>query len=93
MAVANQKANGDRGTDEATRLINAYILRLHNDLRKAHRGKWAVFIGAGATYDYGIQTMTEMAATLNEIVLENKPNSGLFSRNPEVTRSFDPKCW
>ncbi len=75
MADANQKANGDRGTDEATRLINAYILRLHNDLRKAHRGKWAVFIGAGATYDYGIQTMTEMAATLNEIISEKNPIS------------------
>lgn len=49
-------------------MIDASILRLHADLRKAQRGKWAAFLGAGSSYDYGIPIMSEMANILKPLI-------------------------
>lgn len=40
------------------------IKTFYSDLRKAKEGKFAIFLGAGSSYDYGIPTMEEMANML-----------------------------
>jgi len=59
-----------------TELIETF----YSDLRKAKEGKFAIFLGAGSSYDYGIPTMEEMATMLlNEF------------KSKEKTESFDDK--
>ena len=43
------------------------IKNFHTDLRKS-KGKFALFLGAGFSYDYGIPTMDEMAQILRLIL-------------------------
>ena len=46
----------------------------HTDLRKS-KGKFAIFLGAGSSYDYGIPTMVEMAQILRQQVIDKVENS------------------
>lgn len=67
-------------------MIDPTIRRLHSDLRKAQRGKWALFLGAGTSYDYGIPTMTEMAELLYERMTKDKPDFGISSDSLQLLR-------
>lgn len=58
-------------------MVEKLISRLHSDLRKAKPGKWAVFLGAGASYDYGIPTMKEMATRLVAMAKSNELDHGI----------------
>jgi len=57
-------------------MADSPVLHLHNSLRQA-KERWAVFLGAGASYDYGIPTMAEMANILREIIKDRKPKHGI----------------
>ncbi|HHD64864.1 MAG TPA: hypothetical protein ENK96_11010 [Desulfobulbaceae bacterium] len=46
----------------------------HTDLRKS-KGKFAVFLGAGSSYDYGIPTMDEMAQILRQQVINKNEDT------------------
>jgi len=50
------------------------VKNFHTDLRKS-KGKFAVFLGAGSSYDYGIPTMDEMAQILRQQVIDNNEDS------------------
>jgi NAD-dependent SIR2 family protein deacetylase len=52
------------------------VLNLHNSLRQA-KERWAVFLGAGASYDYGIPTMREIATILRRMIRDNKTEHGV----------------
>jgi len=52
------------------------VLNLHNSLRQA-KERWAIFLGAGASYDYGIPTMVEIADILRELIREKKLAHGI----------------
>jgi len=51
------------------------IKNFHTDLRKS-KGKFAVFLGAGSSYDYGIPTMDEMAQVLRQQTIDKNEDSG-----------------
>lgn len=57
-------------------MVDTSIQRLYADIRKAQRGKWAVFLGAGSSYDYGIPIMSEMANILRQLIegIDSAPN-------------------
>jgi hypothetical protein len=57
-------------------MADSQVLNLHNSLRKA-KDQWAVFLGAGASYDYGIPTMSEIAEILNKLIQDKKPKYGI----------------
>jgi len=46
--------------------MSEIIEAFYSDLRKIKEGKFAIFLGAGSSYDYGIPTMDEMALMLVE---------------------------
>lgn len=52
------------------------VLHLHSSLRQA-KERWAIFLGAGASYDYGIPTMVEIANILRKMIKEKKPEHGI----------------
>ena len=55
------------------------IKNFHTDLRKS-KGKFAVFLGAGSSYDYGIPTMDEMAQILRQQIIETVTKKSWKSR-------------
>lgn len=57
-------------------MADSSVLNLHNSLRQA-KERWAVFLGAGSSYDYGIPTMGEIAEILRGLVRDNKPIHGI----------------
>jgi NAD-dependent SIR2 family protein deacetylase len=66
------------------------IVRLHDELRKAARGQWAVFLGAGSSYDFGIPTMLEMAERLKTILTDAERAPALSATSVEVLRAVIP---
>lgn len=62
-------------------MVNAVnsIETFYSDLRKLKEGKLAIFLGAGASFDYGIPTMNEMAKMLVEEL--KKPSSEIFDKD------------
>jgi len=57
-------------------MTDSPVLHLHNSLRQA-KERWAVFLGAGASYDYGIPTMAEIANILRTMIKDRKPKHGI----------------
>ncbi|HEC64139.1 MAG TPA: hypothetical protein ENI23_02465 [bacterium] len=57
--------------------MNENIEAFYTELRKVKEGKFAIFLGAGSSYDYGIPTMAEMAIML-EKELQNPKTAGTF---------------
>lgn len=75
------------------------VLNLHNSLRQA-KDRWAVFLGAGASYDYGIPTMKEIADILRGLIQANTPKHGITESTLELLRILCPDggkspavCW
>jgi len=58
------------------------IKNFHTDLRKS-KDKFAIFIGAGSSYDYGIPTMDEMAKILHQQVIDKKDDNGVTPKTRE----------
>lgn len=77
------------------------IKNFHTDLRKS-KGKFAIFIGAGSSYDYGIPTMDEMAEMLHQQVIDKKDDNGVTPKTLELLAALtgisegksedQPKC-
>lgn len=67
------------GSQSEQTTVDDQVKQLHAELRKINPGRWAVFLGAGASYDYGIPTMKESAAVLRE-VLAGKKQPGIAIR-------------
>jgi len=77
------------------------IKNFHTDLRKS-KGKFAIFIGAGSSYDYGIPTMDEMAEMLHKQVIDKKGDNGVTPKTLELLAALtgiseeksedQPKC-
>lgn len=59
------------------------IKNFHTDLRKS-KDKFAIFIGAGSSYDYGIPTMDEMAKILHQQVIDKKDDNGVTPKTREL---------
>ncbi len=59
--------------------MDSQAKELYEDLRTIKSGKLAIFLGAGASYDYGIPTMHEMANMLMDEL--TKDDSDCFDRN------------
>lgn len=59
------------------------VRRFHTDLRKI-KGKFAIFLGAGSSYDYGIPTMDEMAKILHQQVIDKKDDHGITKETREL---------
>jgi NAD-dependent SIR2 family protein deacetylase len=57
-------------------MADSPVLHFHNSLRQA-KERWAIFLGAGASYDYGIPTMVEIASILRKMIKEGKPEHGI----------------
>ena len=57
-------------------MTDSPVLHLHNSLRQA-KERWAIFLGAGACYDYGIPTMAEIANILRKMIKDSKPEHGI----------------
>jgi len=57
-------------------MADSPVLGLHNSLRQANE-RWAIFLGAGSSYDYGIPTMVEIANVLREMIKVRKPEHGI----------------
>ena len=53
-------------------MTDSPVLHLHNCLRQA-KEKWAIFLGAGASCDYGIPTMAEIANILRKMIKDAEP--------------------
>lgn len=67
-----------------TELIETF----YSDIRKAKEGKFAIFLGAGSSYDYGIPTMEEMATMLLD-EFESKEKTAVFDdKSKEVLRAI-----
>ena len=57
--------------------MSEYMVKnFYTDLRKS-KGKFAIFLGAGSSYDYGIPTMDEMAEVLHQQVIDKKDDNGI----------------
>lgn len=56
--------------------MSQLIETFYSDLRKLKEGKFAILLGAGASYDYGIPTMSEMAKMLMDELA--KPSFKIF---------------
>ena len=65
------------------------VLNLHNNLRQA-KERWAVFLGAGASYDYGIPTMAEVANILRGLIRDNKPEYGITEPTIRLLKTLCP---
>ncbi|MBZ0169454.1 MAG: SIR2 family protein [Kofleriaceae bacterium] len=66
------------------------VLNLHNSLRQA-KERWAVFLGAGASYDYGIPTMVEIAEILRGQIRDNKPDYGITKPTLDLLKTLCPE--
>jgi len=66
------------------------VLNLHNSLRQA-KERWAVFLGAGASYDYGIPTMAEIADILRGLIRENKAEHGITKPTLDLLKTLCPE--
>jgi len=65
------------------------LVNLHHSLRQA-RERWAVFLGAGASYDYGIPTMVEMADILRGLIRTSKPDHEVSKSTLGLLRKLCP---
>ena len=65
------------------------VLNLHESLRQA-KERWAIFLGAGASYDYGIPTMAEIADILRRLVRDETPEHGVSQSTLELLRILCP---
>jgi NAD-dependent SIR2 family protein deacetylase len=70
-------------------MADSPVLNLHNSLRQA-KERWAVFLGAGASYDYGIPTMSEIAEILRGLIRDYQVNTG--SIEDAVPRGQEGTC-
>ena len=73
------------------------VLHLHNSLRQA-KERWAVFLGAGSSYDYGIPTMVEIANILRDMIKAEKPEHGISDTTLRFLSHLCPEsdeasCW
>jgi len=66
------------------------VLHLYDSLRQTKQ-QWAVFLGAGASYDYGIPTMAEIANILRTMVKEGEPKHGLSDATLNLLRVLCPE--
>jgi NAD-dependent SIR2 family protein deacetylase len=66
------------------------VLNLHNSLRQA-KERWAVLLGAGASYDYGIPTMSESATILRGQIRDGKPDGGITQPTLDLLRTLCPE--
>jgi len=71
-------------------MTDSPVLNLHNSLRQA-KERWAVFLGAGASYDYGIPTMGEIAEILRGQIRDNKPNYGITELTLDLLKTLCPE--
>ena len=65
------------------------VTNLHDSMRGA-KHHWAVFLGAGASYDYGIPTMAEIADILRGLVRGNKTEHGISEPTLKLLRTLCP---
>lgn len=70
-------------------MADSPVLNLHNSLRQA-KERWAVFLGAGASYDYGIPTMGEIADILRALVRDKKAEHGISAPTLELLKTLCP---
>jgi len=70
-------------------MADSPVLNLHNSLRQA-KERWAVFLGAGSSYDYGIPTMSEIAEILRGLVRDNKPEHGISEPTLGLLKTLCP---
>ena len=66
------------------------VSNLHGSLRGAKQ-QWAVFLGAGATYDYGIPTMAEIAGMLRGLIRTNKAEHGISQPTLKLLKMLCPE--
>ena len=66
------------------------VLNLHGSLRGAKQ-QWAAFLGAGASYDYGIPTMAEIAGILRELIRDNKAEHGISQPTLKLLKMLCPE--
>ena len=71
-------------------MADSPVLNLHNSLRQA-KERWAVFLGAGASYDYGIPTMGEIAEILRGQIRDNKPDHGITKPTLDLLKTLCPE--
>ncbi len=70
-------------------MLDSPVLNLHRSLRQA-KERWAVFLGAGASYDYGIPTMAEIANILVGLIRQNKPEHGITEPTIKLLKTLCP---
>lgn len=68
--------------------MNELIETFYSDLRKAKEGKFAIFLGAGSSYDYGIPTMEEMATMLLDGFKSKEKTTVFDEKSKEVLRAI-----
>ncbi len=66
------------------------VLNLHNSLRQA-KEQWAVFLGAGSSYDYGIPTMGEIAEILRGQIRDSKPEFRITKPTLDILKTLCPE--
>ena len=71
-------------------MADSPALNLHNSLRQA-KERWAVFLGAGASYDYGIPTMGEIAEILRAQIRDNKADHGITTPTLDLLKTLCPE--
>jgi NAD-dependent SIR2 family protein deacetylase len=64
--------------------MDEQVRQLHAELRKTRPGRLTVFLGAGASCDYGIPTMKESAAMLRDVLAGKKTVDTEFSEQAEA---------
>lgn len=67
-----------------TELIETF----YSDIRKAKEGKFAIFLGGGSSYDYGIPTMEEMATMLLDEFKSKAETTVFDEKSKEVLRAI-----
>lgn len=65
------------------------VSNLHDSLRAAKQ-QWAVFLGAGASYDYGIPTMAEVADILRALVRDSKAEHRISESTLKLLKKLCP---
>lgn len=70
-------------------MADSPVLHLHNSLRQA-KERWAIFLGAGASYDYGIPTMAEIANILRKMIKDGKPEHGITNSTLSLLAELCP---
>jgi len=70
-------------------MADSAVLNLHKNLRQAGE-RWAVFLGAGASYDYGIPTMGEIAEILRGQIRESRPDHGVNAPTLDLLKTLCP---